>query len=375
MLFEFSDEHGELRRTVRSFLEKESDESRVRELMMSERGYDPTLWTRMAEELGIVGLIVSERHGGAGFGMVELSIVAEEMGRALLCAPYLASAVLATSALELAADAAVQDEILPRLASGETIGTLAFSEAAGPWDLSAIAMTAEARGDAFHLTGEKCYVLDGHVATEILVAARVDKGLGLFRVAGDAAGLAREVVPPLDPTRKLATLRFEDTPAARIASGDASDALGRALLRTLVALTSEQLGGVQRVLEMATEYASTRIQFGRPIGSYQAIKHRCADMLVQVEFARSAVYNAAFAEEDDEQSLEVAARMAKSYVSEAYLAAAGQNIQIHGGMGFTWEHGAHLYYKRAKASEVLFGSPAFHRERLAKLLGFGGGAA
>ena len=300
MLFEFSDEHGELRRTVRNFLEKDSDEKRVRELMASEQGYDPASWSRMAEELGIVGLIVSERHGGAGFGMVELAIVAEEMGRVLLCAPYLSSAVLATSALELAADEAAQNEILPKLASGEATGTLAFSEVASPWDLSAIAMAAESNGGAFQLSGEKTYVLDG-----------------------------------------------------------------------CVALTAEQLGGAQRVLDMATDYAKTRFQFGRPIGSFQVIKHQCADMLVEVEFARSAVYNAAFASEEDPKSASIAAWMAKSYCSEAYLDAANRNIQIHGGMGFTWEHSAHLFFKRAKASEVLFGSPSFYRERMAASLGFG----
>lgn len=371
MLFEFSDEHEELRRTVRDFLEKESDEKSVRELMASERGYDPATWSRMAEELGLVGLIVSEQHGGAGFGMIELAIVAEEMGRVLLCAPYLSSAVLATSALELAADEAAQNEILPKLASGESIGTLAFSESASPWDLSAIAMTAEPDGEKFKLSGEKNYVLDGHVANEILVAARVDGALGLFRVADNAAGLTREALPPLDPTRKLATLRFANTPAARIASGDVSEALEHALIRTLVALTAEQLGGTQRILEVATEYAKTRLQFGRPIGSFQAIKHQCADMLVQVEFARSAVYNAAFADEEDLEATAAAARMAKSYCSEAYLHAACQNIQIHGGMGFTWEHSAHLYYKRAKASELLFGSPSSHREKMAAALGLG----
>jgi alkylation response protein AidB-like acyl-CoA dehydrogenase len=371
MLFEFSDEHAELRRTVRDFLEKESDEKRVRELMASERGYDPATWSRMAEELGIVGLIVSERHGGAEFGMVELAIVAEEMGRVLLCAPYLSSAVLATSALELAADEAAQNEILPKLATGASIGTLAFSEAASPWDLSAIAMTADRDGKTFTLSGEKCYVLDGFVADEILVAARVDDALGLFRVAGDAAGLTREALPPLDPTRKLATLRFANTPAARIASDDVSAALESTLIRAIVALSAEQLGGTQRILEMATDYAKTRLQFGRPIGSFQAIKHQCADMLVEVEFARSAVYNAAFADEEDSRATATAARMAKSYCSEAYLHAACQNIQIHGGMGFTWEHSAHLYYKRAKASELLFGSPSAHREKMAAALGFG----
>ena len=371
MLFEFSDEHGELRRTVRDFLEKDSDEKRVRDLMESEQGYDATTWSRMAEELGIVGLIASERHGGAGFGMIELAIVAEEMGRVLLCAPYLSSAVLATSALELAADEAAQNEILPKLALGKAIGTLAFSESASPWDLSAIAMTAKSTGDAFQLSGEKTYVLDGHIASEILVVARADGELALFRVAGDASGLTREVLPPLDPTRRLAALRFDGTPATRISSGDISGALECALDRTIVALAAEQLGGAQRVLEIATDYAKTRFQFGRPIGSFQVIKHQCADMLVEVEFARSAVYNAAFVSDEEPEAASIAARMAKSYCSDAYLQIANRNIQIHGGMGFTWEHSAHLYYKRAKASEVLFGSPGFHRERMAVSLGFG----
>jgi alkylation response protein AidB-like acyl-CoA dehydrogenase len=293
------------------------------------------------------------------------------MGRVLLCAPYLSSAVLATSALELAADETAQNEILPKLASGKAIGTLAFSESANPWNLSAIAMTAEPDGEAFTLSGEKNYVLDGLVADEILVAARLGDALGLFRVAEEAPGLTRESLPPLDPTRKLAALRFAKTPATRIASGDVSAALERALLRAIVALSAEQLGGAQRILEMATDYAKTRLQFGRPIGSYQAIKHQCADMLVEVEFARSAVYNAAFADEEDLEATEAAARMAKSYCSEAYLHAACQNIQIHGGMGFTWEHSAHLYYKRAKASELIFGSPSSHREKMAAALGFG----
>ena len=371
MLFEFSDEHGELRRTVRNFLEKDSDEKRVRDLMESEQGYDETSWSRMAEELGIVGLIASERHGGAGFGMIELAIVAEEMGRVLLCAPYLSSAVLATSALELAADEAAQNEILPELASGRAIGTLAFSESASPWDLSAIAMTAKSKGEAFQLSGEKTYVLDGHIASEVIVVARADGELALFRVAGDASGFTREVLPPLDPTRRLAVLRFDDTPATRISSGDISGALECALDRTIVALAAEQLGGAQRVLEIATDYAKTRFQFGRPIGSFQVIKHQCADMLVEVEFARSAVYNAAFVSDEDPEAASIAARMAKSYCSDAYLNIANRNIQIHGGMGFTWEHSAHLYYKRAKASEVLFGSPGFHRERMAVSLGFG----
>jgi alkylation response protein AidB-like acyl-CoA dehydrogenase len=372
MLFEFSDEHEDLRRTVRGFLEKEAEESRVRELMADEAGFDPALWTRMAQELGLVGLIVDEQHGGAGFGSVELAIVMEEMGRALLCAPYLSSAVLATSALELAALESAQKELLPALAAGERIATLAFSEAADPWSLAAVGLEAREGADAFTLSGRKVYVLDGHVANDLLVVARAGGELALFHVDAGATGLARKALPVLDPTRKLAELTLDATPARRISSGDATEGLERALTRTLTALAAEQLGGAQRVLEMATEYAKTRLQFGRPIGSYQAIKHKCADMLVEVEFARSAAYNAAFSDEADAAGTALAAAMAKSWCSEAYLHAASENIQIHGGMGFTWEHNAHLYFKRAKASEVLFGSPAAHRERVAAALGIAG---
>ena len=371
MAFEFSDEHEELRRTVRQFFENESDETKVRELMASERGFEDATWKQMAEELGLAGLIVPEIHGGADFGAVELAIVMEEMGRALLCAPYLSSAVLATSAILLAAEETAQKELLPRLASGDATATLAFAEKVSPWDLSAIAMAAEGDGASVTLSGEKTFVLDGTTAAEIVVVARSNGNLTLFQVAGDAAGLTREALPPLDPTRKLAKLRFESTPAARISTGDAEPALRRALARTVTALASEQLGGSQRCLEMATDYAKTRLQFGRPIGSYQAIKHQCADMLVEVEFARSAAYSAAFALDEDDDGAEVAAAMAKSFCSEAYSHAAKRNLQIHGGMGFTWEHPAHLYLKRAKSSEMLFGSPISHRAKVAAAVGIG----
>jgi alkylation response protein AidB-like acyl-CoA dehydrogenase len=211
----------------------------------------------------------------------------------------------------------------------------------------------------------------GCVACVSLGGARGGGELALFRVAPAAWGLSRDALPPLDPTRKLARLQFDRTPATRISSGDVSAELERAIDRAIVALAAEQLGGAQRVLEMATDFAKTRFQFGRPIGSFQIIKHQCADMLVEVELARSAVYNAAFESEEDPESVSIAAQMAKSYCSDIYLEIANRNIQIHGGMGFTWEHGAHLYFKRAKASEVLFGSPSFHRERMATSLGFG----
>jgi alkylation response protein AidB-like acyl-CoA dehydrogenase len=277
--------------------------------------------------------------------------------------------VLASSALELAADESAQNELLPPMAAGERVATLAYSERDNPWQLAGVTMEATSTGDSHTLTGRKVYVLDGHVAHDILVAARVDGELTLFHVDAAATGLKREALPALDPTRKLANLDFDATPARRISSGDAAPGLERALTRTLGALAAEQLGGSQLVLEMATDYAKSRLQFGRPIGSYQAIKHKCANMLVDVEFARSAAYNAAFADDSDAESSSIAAAMAKSYCSEAYYHAADDNIQIHGGMGFTWEHNAHLYYKRAKASEILFGSPVQHRERVAASLG------
>ncbi len=373
MIFEFSDEHEELRRTLRGFFEREADEAALREQMASEAGFRPAVWTRMAEELGLAGLIVSEELGGAGFGPVELAIAMEEMGRALLCAPYLSSAVLATSALELAAHERARKELLPALASGRRRAALAFSERERPFELEAIALEAAGSGEACALTGEKQYVLDGATADDLLVVARAGAGLALFHVPGDARGLAREPLPPLDPTRKLARLRFESTPAMRISEGDAAPGLQRALDRACAALAAEQVGGAQRCLDMAVGYAKQRLQFGRPIGSYQAIKHQCADMLLEVEFARSAAYYAAFAARDAEPDAAVAASIAKSQCSEAYVAAAKRNLQIHGGMGFTWEHSAHLYLKRATASAVLFGTPEEHRRRVAAAVGIAAG--
>jgi alkylation response protein AidB-like acyl-CoA dehydrogenase len=293
----------------------------------------------------------------------------EEMGRALLCAPYLGTAVLATNALLSCADAATQKELLAEIAAGRAIVSLAHAEPNGRWDVAGIAMRARAKGDGFELDGAKAWVLDGHIADTLLVAARTDEGVGLFRVEGRAEGLTRTLVPTLDTTRKLAAIEFAATPARLVSRGDQSANLERVLALALCALAAEQVGGAQRCLEMATDYAKTRLQFGRPIGSYQAIKHKCADMLVAVEFAKSAAYAACFAAANDSPELLEAAALAKAYCSEAYFKIAAENIQIHGGMGFTWEHPAHLYFKRAKASDLLFGDAAHHREKLAELVG------
>ncbi len=367
----FTHEHEELRQTVRRFLEREATEAMVRHLMESQKGYEPRTWERLASELSILGLAIPEQFGGAGFGAVELAIVLEEMGRVLFCGPYFASAVLAVSSLMHLGDDSAKARILPHLASGKTICTLALVEHNGRWDVGSIAMKATQDGNAWRLDGAKDYVIDGQVADIILVAAKAANGLGLFEVERTANGSRCEPLPTLDLTRKLSKLTLSGTPARIISgSGDAARGLEYVLAFAAAMLAAEQVGGAQRCLEMSTEYAKTRLQFGRPIGSFQAIKHKCADMLVETEFARSAAYNAAFAASagDGKEFIE-AAHAAKAYCSEAFFHAAAENIQIHGGMGFTWEHPAHLYFKRARSSSILFGDPLEHRQKLASQLG------
>lgn len=370
MNFAFSEEQEELRRIVRHFLEDKSPEIAVRELMATEKGSDDAVWNQMAEQMGLQGLIVPEEFGGSGFSYVELIVVLEEMGRALLCAPYFSTVVLAANTLIHSGDDAAKAAHLPRIASGETVATLAFTEDNGRWDEAGITATASPSGSGWSIDGHKMYVLDGHAADLVLVAARTGAGVSLFAVDGDAAGLVRTPLATMDQTRKQARLEFAGVEARLIGTdGGAAAGLSKALDLIAVGLAAEQVGGAQRCLDASVDYAKNRIQFGRPIGSFQAIKHKCADMLLEVESAKSAAYYAAFAAADDSDELPVVASLAKSYCSEAYFHAAAENIQIHGGIGFTWEHPAHLYFKRAKSSELLFGDPTFHREQLAQRIG------
>lgn len=371
----FTDEHEELRATVRQFLADQSDEQAVRSHMASERGYDTAVWGQLADQMGLAGLIIPESHGGAGFGYAELCVVAEEMGRSLLCAPFLSTAVMSASALLLCANDDAKAAHLSAIAAGEKTATLAYADANGRWDLAGIEMKAQEKDGQWLLEGSKGCVLNGHTADLILVVARTSEGLELFGVPADAANLGRKAIPALDLTRSLSTLIFDATPATKLSDGDQTEGLERVIALTLSALAAEQVGGAQWCLDTAVDYAKSRLQFGRPIGSYQAIKHKCADLLTDVEFAKSAAYNACFLAADCLESGEgwdeliEAAHLAKSFCSEAYFHAAAENIQIHGGMGFTWEHPAHLYFKRAKASELLFGDAAHHREALADRLG------
>jgi alkylation response protein AidB-like acyl-CoA dehydrogenase len=369
MDFTFTEEHGELRQAVRRFLENESSEVAVRAAMETDRGFEARVWERLASEMALPGLAVPERYGGAGLGSVELAVVMEEMGRVLFCGPFLSTAVLATGVLTTIADESARGELLPEIAAGRAIVTAATVDDSGRTALESPSVRAVRDGTGWRLDGTASYVLDGHSADVILVTGRAGDGLGIFRVEGSAARLERHLLPTLDLTRKLARLVFSGTPATRISEDNAAAGLERALALATTALAAEETGGAQRCLEMATDYARTRLQFGRPIGSFQAIKHKCADMLVEVEFARSAAYYAAFHAADRDEEALIAAHMAKAYCSEAYFHAAAETIQIHGGMGFTWEHPAHLYFKRAKASAALFGDPIDHRRRLAARLG------
>jgi len=375
MNFAFSEEQEELRRIVRQFLDTKSSEAEVRRLMETTEGYDPAVWSQMANELGLQSLTIPEEFGGQGFGYVELTVVLEEMGRRLLCAPYFATVALATNTLLHAGDDAAKKELLPQIASGELIATLAFTEESGKWDDSGITMEAASSGsggsgEGYKLDGTKMFVLDGHTAGLIIVAARTAEGVSLFTVAGDAEGLTRTPLATMDQTRKQAKLEFADVDAKLLGTAGAGwSTLERVLDLAAVALAAEQVGGAQFVLDMAVQYAKDRVQFGRPIGSFQAIKHKCADMLLEVESAKSAAYYAGWCAAELNDELPSVASLAKAYCSEAYFHATAENIQIHGGIGFTWEHPAHLYFKRAKSSELLFGDPTYHRELLAQRIG------
>ncbi len=370
MNFAFSDEQEQLREFVRSFLDDKSSEAAVREQMATEQGYDPDVWKQMAEQMGLQAIAIPEEFGGQGFGFVELIVVLEEMGRSLVCAPFFSSVVLAANALLLSGDDAAKAAHLPGIAAGETIAALALTEENGQWDESGVTMQASASGDGWTLSGTKSYVLDGHIANLIVVAARTDKGVSLFTVDAEAEGLTRTALSTMDQTRKQAKLDFSNVSATLIGTeGEGWAVLEQVLDLAAVALAAEQVGGAQKCLDMSVEYAKVRVQFGRPIGSFQAIKHKCADMLLEVESAKSAAYYAGWCAAEMNEELPQVASLAKSYCSEAYFHAAAENIQIHGGIGFTWEHPAHLYFKRAKSSELMFGDPTYHRELLAQRIG------
>ncbi len=376
MNFAFTEEQEELRAAARAFLAESSSSERVRAAMASELGYDPQIWKRIGSELGWSAAIVPEDCGGLGLGAVELVALAERMGEALLCSPFFATVCLAAQAVLAAGTPEQRQRYLGPIAEGQARAALATAEPGLAHD--AVALEARRDGNGVRLTGIKSYVIDGHSADWIVVSARApgssgDEGVSLFVVPGDAPGLARRALPTMDMTRRQAELRFEDVRVAAEArlgeEGAGAAPLRRALDLGAVALAAESVGGAQRSLDLSVAYAKEREQFGRPIGSFQAIKHKCADMMVKVETARSAAYYAACAASEDAPDLPVAASLAKAYCCEAYYHCAAESIQIFGGVGFTWEYDPHLYFKRARASESLLGTPAWHRERVARAIG------
>jgi alkylation response protein AidB-like acyl-CoA dehydrogenase len=371
-----SPEQRELRESVRRFLAERAPLTRVRELMDAADAMDADVWRQAAGQLGLQGIAIPEEYGGAGFSFAEQAIVLEELGGALYTGPYLASAVLAATALLASEDEGARRDLLPGIASGQAIATLAFTEDGGSWDPASIRLTAAKDGDGWRLDGHKSFVLDGDGAGLILAVAATDTDpssapeLSLFAVDGGSPGLSRRALPTLDQTRRMARCEFSDSPARLIGSlGAGRGVLEHTLDVAAVGLAAEQLGGAQRALDMAVGYAKIRQQFGRAIGSFQAIKHRCADLLLEVESLRSAVRYAAAAVAEGSPEVPVLAPLLKAYASEVYSRVAAENIQIHGGIGFTWEHDAHLYLKRAKASELFLGDGSYHRERLATRIG------
>ncbi len=373
MNFAFTPEQTEWKRAARRFLTANSASAHVRAAMNGSAGYDADAWHR-ARELGWAALLVPLDHGGAGLGWTDLVATVEETGRALACLPFFSTVCLATNALLAAGDEAQRATYLPRIASGETLAALAFAE--GPdADPRPVKTVARDDGGAYLLSGSKRYVVDGATADMLIVTARVAGASGpdeaaLFVVDARAPGVSRTRLPTMDLTRPQAAVELRDVRLDRSAKMGDARAIGFALDRGAVALAAESLGGAERCLEVATEYAKTRVQFGRPIGSFQAIKHKLADMLVAVETARSAAYYAAcVADSGDDAELATAAPLAKAYCTEAYFRCAAESVQIHGGVGFTWEHDAHLFLKRARGSLALLGSPSSDRERVAIALG------
>lgn len=378
-----TEERDELRSALRRLLAEKSPSAAVRRWMESGEGYDPALWRQLAGQLGLTGIAVPEEYGGSGGTAVELGVVLEELGKALLPSPYFATVALAGQALTASGDRAAQARWLPGIAAGELTATVAVAEERGSWRVEDVATTATRVDEAgWTVSGTKMFVVDGATAGLLLVVAGTEAGPGLFAVENGVPGVTRTPLDALDPTRRLARVELDGVRALRVGpDGDATAYLRTVLDLAAVGLASEQVGGAQACLDAAVEYAKTRVQFGRPIGSFQAVKHACADLLLAVEAARSAAHHAvtvAAQEQAGEQAAESAgepaelptsAALAAAYCAGTYTHAAKQNIQIHGGIGYTWEHDAHLHLRRAKSSEHLLGAPAAHRARLADLVG------
>ncbi len=356
MQFGLSDSQLLLKDNARKFFASECPMASVRRLMETGTAYDAALWSKMAEQ-GYLGIIFPEEYDGAGLGKVDLIVLMEEAGRALLPGPFFSTVALAGAVLSEAATPEQKKRYLAPLCRGEARATVAFLETGASWNPADVRV-ASANG---RLSGEKLFVTDAAAADFLLVVARE----GVYVVQTKAAGVSIELMNGLDLTRPQYAVRLSGTPAEQLGN---SEGLARGLQVGAAALAAELVGGMQRTLEMTVEYAKTRKQFGKPIGIFQAVQHQCADMYLETESARSAAYYAAWALEENSPDAEAAVSIAKLYASDAGRTVGNRGIQVHGGMGFTWENDVHLYYRRAKASETMLGDATFHRERLARLV-------
>lgn len=376
MDFGFSEEQDMLRQAARDFLQENCPMAFVRQMMEDNRGYSPEMWKSMAD-LGWLGLAFPENYGGQGLGFVDLTVILEEMGASLLPSPFFSTVLLAGQSILLGGSEAQKQAYLPKIANGSLIATLAVTEPSGRFDAEGVTeVKAAPSGDGFSISGTKLFVPDAHIADLLVVAARTkesgDKsfGISLFLVDGKAAGVTTTLLKTMDQTRKQCEVVFDNVTVKRDQLLGTLDMGWPVLHKTLsvatAALCAEMVGGAQRVLDISVNYAKERVQFGRPIGSFQAIKHKCSEMMLQVESAKSAAYYAAWAVDEDVPEAPLAISMAKAYCSDAYRYTAGEGIQVHGGIGFTWEHDMHLYFKRAKYSEFTFGDASYHRELVAQ---------
>jgi alkylation response protein AidB-like acyl-CoA dehydrogenase len=375
MDFGFNADQELLRATARKFFENECTSEFVRARMAEGEGFTEAFWTKLAEQ-GWLGLVYPEQYGGAGLGFVDLTVLMEEMGRAVMPGPFFSTVLLGGLTILEAGSDAQKKEWLTKIAEGQARVSLAWTEPSARWDAAGVTTTATATGGSFTLDGIKLFVPDAHVAHALVVVARTrdggEEGISLFLVPTSAKGVSITLLPTMDQTRKLCEVKLDQVAVPASALLGPKDggwlALSRVVQRATVALCAEMCGGAQKVLDMTTEYAKIRIAFGKPIGSYQGVKHKAADMLVEVENAKSLTYYAAWAVDENVPEAALAASMAKAYASDAFRKVAGAGIQLHGGIGFTWEHDLHLYFKRAKASEFTFGDATHHRERVAQLI-------
>lgn len=383
MEFSFTEEQKMIRDTAQAFLAEVSSSNAIRSAMDTEQGFDPQIWQRICEEMYWQAIHIPEEYGGMGLGYVDLVVMLEQMGRYLLCSPFFSTVCLASNALIVAGTDEQKQQYLTQICEGSLTATLAYTSKNGQWDATAVQGIGTAQGDDYVLNGTYRYVLDGHTAQLLIVAARSEgsegeQGISLFAIDSDTPGVKRTWLPTMDQTRKQAEIVFDNV---RVSSsqlmGEANNAwpqLNKVLQLAAIAIAAEQVGGSQQVLDLTVEYTKERVQFGRPIAGFQAVKHQAADMMLRTEVARSAVYYAACVAEEAlsggllADELGEAASVAKSYCSEGYFKNAGDALQLHGGVGFTWEYDVHLYFKRAKSSELFLGDAAYHREHVAALL-------